>query len=1112
VTATPGSTQTYTVSGSDGSCSASANAVITVNNCGTCTITALTPTVSNCYTANGQLQYDVTGTVTYTTAPTTGTLTVTNCFGQQQVFNPPFGTSQNFTFTGLPQNGQNCDYTAVFSADPACTLTTGLQSPPAITFFSSSCAIGSGIVTGTIEFVGAPTTGTLVISINDGTGTQQTTIQPPFVSPASWTVNGLNPAAPTYTITYYFSNFQGCAQTQVVTCGCAAEAGGTTVTVNGTPTLTPTLCEDDVLNILTNGNFVFPDDEGPLGGFAYQPELVYVIFNCPPTPGLFPGADPCLVGIIPLPENIGDINDANSLVAQVPPGTFTNGQVYIAPITLYHYDPVTPNYIVNANCWDLGTVTTVTYLQPIVSNAVESCPAGTVTVTLSGGAPANNGSVFTASNLLPSGASFNNTTATNNGTIVIGNMPNGAMYSFDVTDASGCTHSVTGGPFTAVPIANAGTDATSCALAYQLAPTPSHGTGTWTGGPVGTVFAPSATTANATVTVPTAGTYTFTWTEVSAPGCSDADDVQVTFAPLSIPAVVTGATCGQTDGQVVVAPQGGTAPYTYAWTSGGNGPIESNLGAGPVTVTVTDDTGCSLDSTFVITLPNAFTYTTATQPVTCFGTCNGSATATPVGIGPFSYVWSPSGGTGATATGLCAGTYTVEITELGGCVQTATVIVDSPALVDAIVSSDVATICIGETAQLNALISGGTPPYGTFAWTATPADPTLIATQQNPTVSPVVTTTYAFTAADANGCPSAPKQVTVTVRPPLSLNVTRPLAGGDTTICLNDMAMINLAAAGGDGNHSIFLLPNLTTPVSLPLSVSPTVTTTYDFLVTDGCTTPPATASSTVTVLPLPTVNFQGDVLSACDPHTVQFTDLTQPPAAQWAWDFGDPDAGGGTVSAQNPFHQFSGPGSYDITLTAVTANGCSADTVFPAYITVHPVPTAQFDINPMVTNLLNANIQLTDLSQGQIASWAWNFGDGSSSSVRNPLHAYADTGTFVISLTVTTVNGCTDQTEGVVVIEPDFTFYIPSAFTPNNNRKNEAFRPYGEGVDWSTYELYIFTRWGEQIYYTVDIESPWDGSYKGAEAEAGVYVYRINIYDVKGNEHTYRGRVTLLR
>jgi gliding motility-associated-like protein len=350
------------------------------------------------------------------------------------------------------------------------------------------------------------------------------------------------------------------------------------------------------------------------------------------------------------------------------------------------------------------------------------------------------------------------------------------------------------------------------------------------------------------------------------------------------------------------------------------------------------------------------------------------------------------------------------------------------------------------------------------------------------------------------------------VRPPLSLNVTRPLAGGDTTICLNDMAMINLAAAGGDGNHSIFLLPNLTTPVTLPLSVSPSVTTTYDFLVSDGCTTPPATASSTVTVLPLPTVNFQGDVLSACDPHTVQFTDLTQPPAAQWAWDFGDPDAGGGTVSAQNPFHQFSGPGSYDITLTAVTANGCSADTTFPAYITVHPVPTAQFDINPMVTNLLNANIQLTDLSQGQIASWAWNFGDGSSSSVRNPLHAYADTGTFVISLTVTTVNGCTDQTEGVVVIEPDFTFYIPSAFTPNNNRKNEAFRPYGEGVDWSTYELYIFTRWGEQIYYTVDIESPWDGSYKGAEAEAGVYVYRINIYDVKGNEHTYRGRVTLLR
>ncbi|MCF8257382.1 MAG: gliding motility-associated C-terminal domain-containing protein, partial [Flavobacteriales bacterium] len=1103
-------TGTYYIQTGTGACAAIAPVTVTIDNCLSCAITGLGLSIADCYTANGFLQYDVDGNITYVDPPTTGTLTVTNCFGQQQVFNPPFGTTLDFTFTGLPQNGQECLFTAAFSDDPTCTSTTGIFAPPTITFFSSGCVIGSGVVSGTIEFTNPPATGTLVISIDDGTSTQQDVIQPPFSSPASWSVSGLDPTSDNYVITFFFSDYAGCAQSQSVICGCAAEAGSTTVSVNGLPTLAPVLCENDALTIETNGNFVHPDDEGPIGGFAYQPALVYLIYNCPPTVGMFPGDDPCLVGVIPVPENIGDVNDANSLVAQLPPGTFTNGQVYVAAITLYHFDPITPNFIVNANCWDLGTINTVTYLQPITSTVVESCPANTVTVTLNGGSPANNGSVFTASDLLPANAAFANTTAPDNGTIVINGLADGDMYSFDVTDANGCLHTVSGGPFTALPIADAGTDGTSCALTYQLAPGPSWGTGTWTGGPVGTTFAPNATTANATVTVPADGTYTFTWTEVNAPGCASSDDVEVTFAQMSIPAVVTGATCGETDGEVVVAPQGGATPYTYSWTSGGSGPLETGLGAGPVTVTVTDATGCSLDSTFVITLPAAFTFTTDATDVSCFGTCDGTASVAPVGVGPFTYQWSPSGGSGASAANLCAGSYDVEITEDAGCVQTTTIVIGTPTQVDAVVNSDETVLCIGQSAQLSASITGGTTPYGNFVWTATPADPTLQATQQDPAVSPVVTTTYSFVSQDANGCPSAPKEVTVTVLPPLTLDVTRPLAGGDTSICLHDLATIDLVAGGGDGNHSIFLMPDMTTPVTLPMQVQPGVTTTYSFIVTDGCTTPPASATSTITILPLPVVNFAGDDLEACDVHTVQFTDLTQPPAVQWAWTFGDDSSLSNTATVADPFHQFSGPGSYDIGLSVVTADGCAGDTVFPAYVTVHAVPTAQFDLSPSVVNLLNAHIDFTDHSQSDIATWAWDFGDGTASTATHPSHTYSDTGTFVITLNVTTIYGCTDRTEGVVIIEPDFTFYIPNAFTPNNNRNNEGFRPFGEGVDWSTYTLSIFTRWGEQIYYTVDIESPWDGSYKGSQVESGVYVYRIGITDLKGGEHEYTGKVTL--
>jgi gliding motility-associated-like protein len=1086
---------------------------VAVAPCATCTISSMTAAISNCYTsAQGFLEYDVDGTIAYSSAPATGTLTVTNCFGQQQIFSPPFGTSQNFSFTGLPQDGNNCDFVAVFSDDVACTETVTVSAPPTITFFSSGCVIGSGEVTGTIEFLNPPTTGTLVVSIDDGTNTVQTTIQPPFVSPEAWTVTGLDPAAATYIITFYFSDFAGCSQTQSVICGCAAEAGSTTSAVNGVNTLTPMLCENDVLTVVTNNNFVYPDDEGPIGGFAYQPALVYLVFNCPPTPGVFPAADPCFVGVIPIEENVGDINDPNSLVAQVPPGTFTNGQIFLAPITLYHFDPITPNYIVNANCWDIGTVTPVTYLQPITSTVTPDCQANTVTVDLVGGMPANNGSVFTGSNLLPANASFVNTTAPNNGSIVIDGLANGDMYSFDVTDASGCAHQVSGGPFVALPIADAGVDATSCALSFVLQPTPSYGIGTWSGGPVGTTFTPNATTANATVNVPADGFYTFTWTENNGVGCTAADAVDITFSQLSIPAVVTGATCGVSDGQIVVAPQGGSAPYDYLWSSGGTNPIEINLPAGPVTVTVTDATGCSLDSTFMITMPSAFTFTTAFTDVTCFGTCDGTATVTANGAGPYTYVWTPNVSAIDAAIALCAGVYEVEITENNDCVQIATITVGSPTLVDAQLSSDLATVCIGQSATLDAAISGGTPAYGNFAWTSVPADPTLVATNQNPVVSPVVTTTYTFTSEDNNGCPSAPKDIIITVREPLTLDVIRPLAGPDTSICPYDFATIDLIAGGGDGNYSIFLLPDMVNPIALPLDTQPAVTTTFNFMVTDGCTTPAAFASSTVTILPLPFIDFSANDVDGCDVHTVQFTDLTQPASTQWSWNFGDANSNANTATVANPFHEFSGPGVYDISLTAWTAQGCTSDTTMVAFIEVYPLPSAIFDLDPSLTTLLNANVKFTDGSFADIATWAWNFGDGATGTQSNPRHQYSDTGTYVITLTVTTINGCTDVTTRELVIEPDFTFYIPNAFTPNNDRDNEGFRPYGEGVDWSTLKLSIYTRWGELIYYTADIDSPWDGSYKGAQVDSGVFVYRIEITDLKGGLHEYTGHVTLVR
>lgn len=94
-----------------------------------------------------------------------------------------------------------------------------------------------------------------------------------------------------------------------------------------------------------------------------------------------------------------------------------------------------------------------------------------------------------------------------------------------------------------------------------------------------------------------------------------------------------------------------------------------------------------------------------------------------MGVGPFTYTWTPNVSATDAVTGLCAGTYEVEIVENNDCVQTTTIVIGSSTEVTAQLHGDVTTICIGQTANLEADLSGRTPPYSNFAWDAVPVDP-----------------------------------------------------------------------------------------------------------------------------------------------------------------------------------------------------------------------------------------------------------------------------------------------------------------------------------------------------------------------------------------------------
>ncbi len=196
-----------------------------------------------------------------------------------------------------------------------------------------------------------------------------------------------------------------------------------------------------------------------------------------------------------------------------------------------------------------------------------------------------------------------------------------------------------------------------------------------------------------------------------------------------------------------------------------------------------------------------------------------------------------------------------------------------------------------------------------------------------------------------------------------------------------------------------------------------------------------------------------------------------------------------------------------------VTISDGVISTIESVNIMMFPGPNAAFAANPTVASLLDPTIAFTDLSQGAI-SWEWDFGDGNTSNSQHPVHTYAGLGTYYVSLTVTDNNGCIGSTSGIVYVRDMYTLYIPNAFSPNGDGINDYFHPYGQNLDPNTYELSIFDRWGQLVFYTKDMNLRWDGRVNNSENKNKVettYVYRLRVKALDGPKLDYIGKVVLL-
>ena len=188
--------------------------------------------------------------------------------------------------------------------------------------------------------------------------------------------------------------------------------------------------------------------------------------------------------------------------------------------------------------------------------------------------------------------------------------------------------------------------------------------------------------------------------------------------------------------------------------------------------------------------------------------------------------------------------------------------------------------------------------------------------------------------------------------------------------------------------------------------------------------------------------------------------------------------------------------------------------------ITVYPDPIAEFTFTPNATTILNPKISFINQSVGA-SSFVWDFGDKNDSvntTALHPEHTYADTGLYCIKLIATSADGCVNDVTHCLIVSPEYTFFIPSAFTPNGDGLNDVFLP--KGLYILTFDMSIFDRWGEPIFTSNDLYKGWNGTANGGTllCQQDVYVYKIKIsYSNPDNPNSilkkeYVGSVTLVK
>ncbi len=672
--------------------------------------------------------------------------------------------------------------------------------------------------------------------------------------------------------------------------------------------------------------------------------------------------------------------------------------------------------------------------------------------------------------------------------------PPAGSYTVTATDASSCNQT---GSFTinqptaiavqvaAVNVACYGDATGSITLAVTGGTGPGY-TYNWN---------PNVSTTNLASNI-AAGNYNITITDQA--NCTKDTLVTITqpAAPLSTSTVFTDVTCfGFNDGTITTTPAGGTGNYNYAWSpNNGNSGAVTALGPGTYTVTITDANNCTLTDQATITEPAAALTLVATQiDLLCNGVSTGEASVTASGgTTPYTYTWAPNVGSGSTVNNLAAGQYAVIVTDDHNCTATEQYTITEPAALT--VTAAVADAqCNGNVdGQITLTAGGGTvaADYG-YQWAAPVTSTTNIATN-------LTAATYSFTITDDNNCTLAS---TATVNQPAVLQTAVTI---DDVICFGENSgIVTAQPAGGTPQYSLSITADgVNFQNDVNNQFSNLIADDYTVLVNDanGCID---TTQVTVNEPALITNTFAPTDITCFgyNDGRITFTATTGGvPGFTYSLSNGD----------QNNTGAFTGltPGNYTITVS--DANNCTVQET----TTITEPDALSIDVTPdPVTVKIGETIQLqTTVNQTGTVSYNWQPPMGLDCY---DCAAPVFSGNYSATYTVTLTNslGCTGTSQVTVTVIPNYDVFVPNVFTPNGDGTNDTWGIFGNLPGIKQIEIAVFNRIGEKVYQSNDVNFQWDGTYKGAPAPPGVYVYTAKFVWLNNHsDNDYKGTITLMR